>query len=225
MIESFTNLKPLSYQEHKGNFQTSDRELNIVTDFLVSKGFDPKSFSVEKYSEVKGERAKADVKVEYNGKVLTFEVKEFSYQNTVARNRLNIDTESAFSFKSEDLRDKFKSTDAHPASLRKVFNESITGVNGLGNPKLGTLYESEADIWLFSVQNPNGTWAFLTGYDFHKMREPLINKVNTQFDFRINLKKSGYGKKDTWESAYSVCKPSDLKEWVLNSKIDIENIK
>lgn len=190
-----------------GNYNMEEREVKIVEYLFQKENID--FLSVEK---IKEDRDMADVRVNFkNGASITVEVKEERYKNRFEKYKdLGIDFISAFDFKD-------KSKPITGLQSPKMLN---TFINNIDVKKLGKIYYSKADLWLFFVVDGKKLiwYGFFDGKGIKS--DEFRSYLKTSCKFSAN-KKSNYKLKDSAQSAVFFINSQNPK--LLKHKVDLKD--
>ena len=202
-----------------GNFNTTEEEKKAVTEFLKNMGCDLKQCKIRRHG---GENVsnslimdEGDIDVLLpDGRTILFEVKNESWYRFKKYGQLGVDFISVFYFKEHC---SFRKGVCGPHEYDKFINT----VDMENNFKWGKIKYSQSKIWLFySRENDNGSYRFLTGYDYVKIREERnIEYLSQHCYFAINNKSSNQMScSDTWNSAVFFVEQDVFKDYIITQK-------
>lgn len=203
-----------------GNFNTFKEEKAAVCEFLKTMDYDPEDCRVERYGgENVTDRAimsAGDIEVTLpDGRRILFEVKQESVKRFSKWGQLGIDFLSVFHFKPNKSFDKKVHS---PDDFSKFMDTVDTSTNDF---KWGKIVYSKSEVWLFYVKNEDGSYHFIEGYDYDRLRrDGIIDVLSKNCQFAVNGKpKTQMSYKDTWESAVFFANPKDLEEYIITKDI------
>lgn len=194
-----------------GNFDTTDVEIKYVKDFLdrngLVEGLD--YYKIRKYQEADA----CDI-IAYltNGQQLLVEVKEEKYDRFKKYGEYGIDFISVFQYKNPADAPKW----CHPTKPDKL-RDFCSAINV---EKFGKIFYSRADIWLFVVVRPDGSYELLEGYDGPKMKQADFKQyLMENAQFTANAKpESQMSHGDKFGSACFYLKPHFMEVFKISKK-------
>lgn len=203
-----------------GNFNTHSEEKAAVKAYLQEMGYNPSECVVERYG---GENvtdrnmmSAGDIEATLpDGRKILFEVKQESYQRFSRWGQLGIDFISIFHFKRGSYFDKRVHGPQDFESFMDTVDFNTTDF------KWGKIQYSTSDVWLFYVKNPDGTYHFMEGYDYGRIRQVgIVNYLSDNCQFAVNSKNSyQMSCNDTWESAVFYADPDIFEDYLITPEI------
>lgn len=195
-----------------GNFNTSLTEVAIVKKILSQEGISYLSVYKSPYSDDE------DVAVNFSdGSSITIEVKEEKLERINKYNDLGIDYISAFYFISANDEFCWKGSPKSPTALNNF--ESKINIQ-----KLGKIFYSKAELWLFYCLNIDGTISFAEWYLGSDMTSAnFIQYLRLNCSFSVNNKTtSQLSHSDSHQSAVFFINRND--PYLLTLKKDIKDL-
>lgn len=203
-----------------GNFDTDEEEKAVVKVYLQEMGYNPNECVVEKNGgdncTDRSKRDAGDVEATLpDGRKILFEVKQESYYRFSNWGQLGIDFISEFDFKPGCY---FDSKVHRPRDFERFM---ATVDCNAPNFKWGKIKYSTSDVWLFYVKNPDGTYHFMEGYDYARIREDrMVDYLSANCEFARNSKNANQlSRTDTWKSAVFYADPDIFEDYLITPEI------
>ena len=103
------------------------------------------------------------------------------------------------------------------------YHEFINSIDRAASFKWGKIGYSGSDVWLFFCKNPDGSYLFLDGYDFKKMKEDhFFEQMMVNCEFAVNNKPNEQlSCKDTWMSAVYYVDRDMMERYRIRNACDL----